>query len=31
MFEPSKRLPLRAAVETILIVNGYRQAPKPSA
>jgi hypothetical protein len=31
MVEPSKRLPLRAAVETTLIVNGYRPAPEPAA
>jgi hypothetical protein len=28
--EPSKRLPLRAAVGTVLHVNGYPQPPKPS-
>ena len=31
MHEPSKRLPLRIAVGTVLHVNGYPQAPKPSA
>jgi hypothetical protein len=31
MVEPSKRLPLRAAVETNLIVSGYRPAPQPAA
>jgi hypothetical protein len=31
MHEPSKRLPLRIAVGTVLHVSGYPQAPKPSA
>jgi hypothetical protein len=31
MHEPSKRLPLSIAVGTVLHVNGYPQAPKPSA
>jgi hypothetical protein len=30
MIEPSKRLPLRIAVETHLALNGYPPAPKPS-
>lgn len=28
MVEPTERLPLRSAVNAILIVNGYRPAPK---
>ncbi len=31
MVEPSRRLPLRAAVETHLTVAGYPPAPKPDA
>jgi hypothetical protein len=31
MVEPSKRLPLRIAVETHLTINGYRPAPSPTA
>jgi hypothetical protein len=31
MIEPSKRIPLRSAVDTTLIVSGYRAAPKPAA